>query len=75
MNKFVKDTTQKVDRPPIFEALLPANNEKKNLWMREKIKCLWNPKKKAAFNKKNVLVVFLRNKVCEKDKNAEKIPT
>ena len=28
MNKFVKDTTQKVDRPPIFEALLPANNEK-----------------------------------------------
>ena len=41
--------------------------------MREKIKCLWNPKK-LLLNKKNVLVVFLRNKVCEKDKMQKKYP-
>ena len=58
MNKFVKDTTQKVDRPPIFEALLPANNENKNLWMREKIKCLWNPKKLLLNKKKRTSCVF-----------------
>ena len=74
MNKFVKDTTQKVDRPPIFEALLPANNEKKTYeWERKLSVC--ETQKKLLLNKKNVLVVFLRNKVCEKDKNAEKIPT
>ena len=40
MNKFVKDTTQKVDRPPIFEALLPANNEKKTYeWERKLSVC------------------------------------
>ena len=75
MNKFVKDTTQKVDRPPIFEALLPANNEKTKTYEWERKLSVCETQKKAAFKQKNVLVVFLRNKVCEKDKNAEKIPT